>query len=184
MSISMVKLKKEHVPNLLCILRVVLILPMMLSWFIFSREATYWLTFGLFAIAAATDFLDGHLARKWNVGTELGAMLDQITDKLVVATVLVFLIFDRSIGIIPALILLLREIYVSGLREYLALKHIAVPVSKIGKWKTMTQMLGILVVLAGMCFQYGPAVLGGNILLIVAALLALYSAYQYSRRLF
>lgn len=179
----MPNITKAKIPNLLSLLRVLMILPMMVSWFVFSRETTYWITFVLFSIAAATDFLDGYLARKWNVGTELGAMLDQITDKLVVATVLLFLVFDRSVGIIPALLLLLREIYVSGLREYLALKHIALPVSKIGKWKTMIQMVAILVVLAGMCFQVAPMVLGGNVLLIIAAFLALWSAYQYSRRI-
>lgn len=177
-------ISKQQIPNLLSLLRVVVILPMMLSWVMFSRETTYWMMFGLFFVGAASDLLDGWLARKWNAQSAFGAMLDQITDKLLVTTVLLFLVFDRAVGIIPALILLLREIYVSGLREYLASKQIAVPVSKLAKWKTAIQLIGIGLVLLGMCIQYVPLVLGGNILLIGAAVLALYSAYQYTRKLF
>lgn len=186
MGISMVSISKRHVPNLLSLSRVGIILIMMLSWVLvhfLTFQVLNWLMFGLFIIGAATDFLDGYLARRWGVGSEFGAMLDQITDKLLVTTVLMFLVLGQYAGIIPALIIILRELYVSGVREYLALKNVPLPVSKLAKWKTASQMLGIATVLFGVCIQYRLLLTVGNGLIIIAAILSLISAWQYSRKL-
>jgi cardiolipin synthase len=182
----MVKITKQNIPTLLSLSRVAIILIMMLSWVfvhIVTLPIIHWVMLVLFVYGAASDYLDGYLARKWNATSELGAMLDQITDKLLVTTVLMFLVLSQFLGIIPALIIVLREIYVSGLREYMALKNIAVPVSKLGKWKTAVQMLGITLVLFGICIQHNLLLKIGNGMVMLAAILALVSAWQYSRGL-
>jgi cardiolipin synthase (CMP-forming) len=182
---------KQQTPNLLSLSRVLIVIIMMVLWIFipllvqhFSQEFVCWIMFGLFVAGAASDFLDGYLARKWNVGTPLGAMLDQITDKLLVVTVLLFLLTHQAIGIIPVALLIMREIYVSGVREYLASQSIAVPVSRVGKWKTALQMVSIALILFGGCISDADFVKAGNFLLIATVFLALYSAYQYSRKLF
>lgn len=179
----MVKFTKQSIPNYLTISRAMLIVPLVAIWVLASAQISFWATFSIFVLGSLSDLLDGYLARKWNVQSEFGATFDQITDKLLVATVLLFLVFNHSVAMLSALALLLREIYVSGLREYLAQQHISVPVSKLGKWKTATQMLGISLILLGVCLQSIHIALAGNILLVIAVLLAFYSAYQYSRPL-
>ncbi|MFN7451279.1 MAG: CDP-diacylglycerol--glycerol-3-phosphate 3-phosphatidyltransferase, partial [Alphaproteobacteria bacterium] len=138
---------------------------------------------GIFSLAAASDFIDGYLARKWQVQSPFGAMIDQITDKLVVVTFLVILLVDQAVWWLPALVILLREIYVSGLREYLALAQIPMPVSRLGKWKTATQMLAIIALLSAVVYAIPALEILGNLLLSIAAILAAISALQYSRAL-
>jgi phosphatidylglycerophosphate synthase len=100
--------------------------------------------FGLFVVASITDYLDGYLARIWNQTSNIGRMLDPIADKLLVASVLLLMAADGTIAgwtIWAAIIILCREILVSGLREYLADLKVSVPVTRIAKWKTAIQML-------------------------------------------
>lgn len=145
-----------------------------------------WVALFIFAIAAITDFFDGWLARLWSQQSSLGRMLDPIADKLLVASCLLMLVADGTIQglwIWAAIIILCREILVSGLREYLAELRVSVPVSTVAKWKTALQLfsLGFLVV--------GPAgdeVLPHTVdiglwLLLIAALLTLYTGYDYFR---
>jgi CDP-diacylglycerol--glycerol-3-phosphate 3-phosphatidyltransferase len=176
-------LQKKSIPNLLSILRALLIVPALACWWLLPASSSYLLLLGIFAFAAASDFVDGYLARKWQVQSPFGAMIDQITDKLLVVTFLVILLADHAVWWLPALAIILREIYVSGLREYLALAQIPIPVSHLGKWKTATQMLAILALLGTVVFAAPALALMGNILLSIAALLALISAMQYSRAL-
>ncbi|MCF3947928.1 CDP-diacylglycerol--glycerol-3-phosphate 3-phosphatidyltransferase [Acidiphilium sp. AL] len=142
----------------------------------------------LFALAAITDWLDGQLARSRRQLSDLGRMLDPIADKLLVgATLMVLVGFHRlpPFGIYPAIVIMLREILVSGLREYLAGIRIGLPVTKLAKWKTATQMVSLGLLLLGdsgarvLGFAGFPATAVGGALLWIAALLTLVTGWDY-----
>jgi len=142
-----------------------------------------WTAFILFCLAGITDYFDGYLARLRKEISNLGTFLDPIADKLLVASVILILTSKEIISnyeIIPALIILLREIAVSGLREFLAGIKVSVPVSKIAKFKTALQLiaLGILILSEG-GFIVLPILMFGKIALWIAALLTLYTGYDY-----
>lgn len=140
-------LRKQQIPNLLTFARV-LAVPVALTLMVLPTPNQLMLLFGIFVAAAITDFFDGYFARKWNAVTPLGTMLDQISDKLLIALMLVYLLIVMgSELLLPVMLILLRELYISGLREFLALRNIPLPVSKIGKWKTATQMAAITLLL-------------------------------------
>ncbi len=140
----------------------------------------------VFVIAAVTDFFDGYLARAWSQQSALGRMLDPIADKLLVAACLLMLVADQTItswSIWAAIVILCREILVSGLREFLAELRVPVPVSTVAKWKTTVQLLAIGFLVAG---QAGEALLPGSIkigigLLWIAAILTLYTGWDYMK---
>ena len=142
-----------------------------------------WIAFILFCLAGITDYFDGYFARIRKEISNLGTFLDPIADKLLVASVILILTSKGIISnfeIIPALIILVREIAVSGLREFLAGIKVSVPVSKIGKFKTVLQLiaLGILILSEG-GITFVPILFFGKIALWLAALLTLYTAYDY-----
>ena len=137
-------------PNALTLMRVVLI-PLFVALFFLESATGQWLALAVFAIASITDFFDGWLARRLGQLSAFGRFLDPIADKLLVAAALLMLVgFGQISGlvIIPAVVILCREILVSGLREYLAGVAVGLPVSKLAKWKTTVQMfaLGFLIV--------------------------------------
>ena len=171
-------------PNLLTLSRIAVI-PLVVATFYVPGGDSQWVAAALFTAACITDWLDGHFARRWKQQSEIGRFLDPIADKLLVAAVLFMLAaFGRisALAIFPALVILSREILVSGLREYLAGLRVRVPVSKLAKWKTGIQMVAIGVLLVG---NAGPDVLPvqatGEILLWVAALLTILTGYDYLR---
>ncbi len=171
-------------PNLLTLSRIVAI-PLVIVTFYLPVPAGPWLGCGLFSLAGVTDWLDGRLARAWSQQSELGRFLDPIADKLLVATTLFMLaVMGRmsSPTILPALVILCREILVSGLREHLASLRVRMPVSRLAKWKTGIQMVAIGVLLVG---DAGPAVLPvratGEMLLWIAAALTIVTGYDYLR---
>src|SRR3984957_10554255 len=132
-------------PNLLTLSRIVAI-PLVIVTFYLPAPLGPWLGFVLFSLAAITDWLDGQLARMWEQQSELGRFLDPIADKLLVAATLFMLAAMSRISapaILPALIILSREIMVSGLREHLAGLRVGMPVSRLAKWKTGIQMVAI-----------------------------------------
>jgi cardiolipin synthase (CMP-forming) len=138
----------------------------------------------VFTLACFTDWLDGYLARALSQQSTLGRMLDPIADKLLVGTALLLLVNDGTIDFITiwaAIIILCREILVSGLREYLAELNVKVHVTRLAKWKTSLQMLALGVLLAGPAGdKLVPAVtLTGTMLLWAAALLTLWTGYDY-----
>ena len=144
------------IPNLLTYARIVAVPLIVLCFFVEGRlqssDFARWTALGLFAVASITDYLDGYLARIWNQTSNIGRMLDPIADKLLVASVLLLVAADGTIAgwtIWAAIIILCREILVSGLREYLADLKVSVPVTRIAKWKTTIQMLAIGFLLAG-----------------------------------
>ena len=169
---------KQQIPNLLTFSRV-LAVPLALGFMVAGAGA--WPLFVVFVAAAITDFFDGYLARKWQATSPLGAMLDPMADKLLVALMLLYFAYGTGAPLLPIALILLRELYVAGLREALALRQIPLPVSRGGKWKTAVQMLAITLLLASLAFSYGPLWLPGIALLWLSAVLALVSAAQYTR---
>lgn len=171
-------------PNLLTLFRIAVIPVLVLLFYMDGRMAT-WLTCGLFAIAAITDFLDGYVARAMRQQSTLGRFLDPVADKLLVASVLLMMVGFGHIGgfaILPAVVILCREILVSALREFLAGLSVSVPVSALAKWKTMIQMIAIGFLIVG---DTGPDVLPvrliGETALWLAAGLTLVTGYDYLR---
>ena len=140
----------------------------------------------IFIAASVTDFLDGYLARVWQQQSAIGRLLDPIADKLLVATALLLLVSDKTIGgwsLLAAIVILTREISVSGLREFLAELRVSVPVTRLAKWKTTMQMVAIGFLLAGPAgdriFPYTTYI--GLLLLWISALVTLYTGYDYFR---
>ncbi|MEM7023338.1 MAG: CDP-diacylglycerol--glycerol-3-phosphate 3-phosphatidyltransferase [Pseudomonadota bacterium] len=135
-------------PNMLTGSRIVAI-PAMIAAFYIPGDLGKWATCVIFTIAAVTDYFDGYLARSLSMQSAMGRMLDPIADKLLVGAAILMLVhFDRS-PILPALVILCREILVSGLREFLAEVQVGLPVSRLAKWKTGVQMTAIGFLLAG-----------------------------------
>ena len=145
-----------------------------------------WVALVIFIAAGITDFLDGYLARAWGQQTTLGRMLDPIADKLLVAACLLMLAVDGTIAgwsLWAALIILCREILVSGLREFLAELRVGVPVTHLAKWKTVGQMVAVGFLLAGRAGDLVIPVVTpvGLTLLWLSALLTLYTGWDYFR---
>ena len=172
----------NNIANALTLSRI-LVIPIIVLLIYMRGPFSCWLAFFLFSIASITDYFDGYFARIRKEISNLGIFLDPIADKLLVASVILILTSKGIISnfeIIPALIILVREIAVSGLREFLAGIKVSVPVSKIGKFKTLLQLiaLGILILSEG-GIAILPILFFGKIALWIAALLTLYTAYDY-----
>ncbi len=175
----------SSLPNLLTLSRIFVIPALIGTFFFVEGAAGNWLSLGLFAAAGITDFLDGYLARQWGIQTRLGRFLDPVADKLlVVAVILLLIAFDRIAGwtVLAAIVIVCREILVSGLREFLAEIRVGMPVSALAKWKTTVQILAIGFLLAG---EAGDALLPATSIgrwgLWIAAALTLYTGYDYLR---
>ena len=173
---------KLNISNLLTISCIVVI-PIIVACLYLKSPLYGWIAFILFCTASITDYFDGYLARIRNEVSSLGTFLDPIADKLLVAAVILILTSKEVIAdweTIPALIILLREIAVSGLREYLAIIKVSVPVSKIAKLKTSLQLAALaILILSESGITIIPIVFLGKIALWSAALLTLYTGYDY-----
>ncbi len=137
-------------PNILTLMRVAMIPALVVLMYLPGPEAR-WAAFGVFVAAAITDWADGHVARVTRSVSRLGRMLDPVADKLIVAATLVMLVADdtlNGLAIVPAIVILCREILVSGLREFLATIRVGMPVSGIAKFKTVLQMIAISALIA------------------------------------
>jgi cardiolipin synthase len=171
-------------PNLLTISRI-LVIPLIVGTFYVDGVSARWIGCALFIAGAITDFLDGYFARRRNSVSNLGRFLDPIADKLLVAAVLLMLTaFGRltQISVLPALVILLREILVSGLREFLAELRIGMPVSRLAKWKTGIQMTALPALLVGdKAPHWLPAQQIGELCLWVAAVLTIITGWDYFR---
>ena len=170
------------IPNILTIGRIIIVPIFVLTFFLPGFFGDL-IPFFLFIAASFTDFLDGVLARFLKEESKLGELLDPIADKILVSAALVLLIMNGTIKnyeVIAAIIILTREILISGLREFLAGIKVSVPVSKIAKFKTALQLiaLGILILSEG-GFILLPILMFGKIALWIAALLTLYTGYDY-----
>lgn len=169
-------------PNLLTISRIAVI-PVVIATFYMQGAIWHWVAMVLFAAAAITDFFDGYVARSRNQISHLGRFLDPIADKLLVAAVLLMLAaFNRfsEWTVLPAVVILCREILVSGLREFLAELRVGMPVSRLAKWKTAIQMVALPVLLVGDAGpQWLPTRAIGEVGLWLAAVLTLITGWDY-----
>ena len=169
-------------PNLLTLSRI-LAIPVVVGSFYVSGDYARWIACALFSAAAVTDWLDGHMARRWQQQSEVGRFLDPIADKLLVsATLFMLTAFGRlsAQAVLPALVILCREILVSGLREYLAGLRVGMPVSRLATWKTVIQMIAIGVLIVGDAGpRFLPVAAIGEMLLWIAASLTLVTGYDY-----
>jgi len=142
----------NNLPNILTVSRI-LAIPVLIGLLLFVHNPLgSWLAFSAYALACVTDFFDGYLARAWHLQSAFGRFLDPIADKLLIASVLLVLVgVDRIEGltVLPAAVILCREILVSGLREFLAEVPVRVPVTTMAKWKTTMQMLALGFLLVG-----------------------------------
>ena len=186
-------------PNALTILRIVLV-PVFAVAFVMEGEAARLVAFGVFVIAGVSDWLDGFAARKLKAGSDFGRMLDPIADKVLVAVALMMLVAEGTftqvkpngmlslLKLVPALIILSREILVSGLREFLAGTRVSVPVTTVAKFKTAVQMIAIgAMILTPLADVFMPGVPSRTysavayVLLWVAAALTVYTGVIYFR---
>jgi CDP-diacylglycerol--glycerol-3-phosphate 3-phosphatidyltransferase len=177
-------------PNLLTLSRI-LAVPILVFLLWRPQPIDYAITFILYCVVGLTDYLDGYLARAQGLTSRLGQFLDPIADKIMVAAVIVMLVSSRnhsgdpiihSFHIVPALIILLREIIVCGLREFLAPLNVSVPVSKLAKWKTTLQLVALgALILGGALPQYEWVHTTGLACLWAAAGLTLITGYDYLR---
>ncbi len=171
-----------NLPNLLTMSRIVII-PIVVATFFFDSAAMRWTACALFTLAGVTDFFDGYLARRANQVSRLGRFLDPIADKLLVASVLLMLVGFGRLSLwayLPALVILLREILVSGLREFLAELRVGLPVTKLAKAKTTVQMVALGILIVGKAAPWWiPAEIIGEIALWIAAGLTLITGYDY-----
>jgi cardiolipin synthase len=173
----------DHLPNLLTFARI-LLTPVFVAAFWIDMPGGRWVVFALFLIAAVTDYADGWVARRRNVESRLGQMLDPIADKLLIASALVMLVYMDDIRgwvIIPALIILAREILVSGMREFLATISVQVPVSSISKLKTVLQVIAIAMLIVAPAIEHvwGWVHRAGIFALWGAAVLTIYTGFSY-----
>ena len=180
----------KKIPNILTIGRIIIVPFFVLAFYLpgFYGDLTALI---LFVVASFTDFLDGMLARMMGEESKLGELLDPIADKIIVATALTLLVMDGTIKnfeVVAAIIILTREILISGLREFLAKGKINMPVSSLAKLKTFLQMFAIAILLTGetgnriLNFQDYNAQTIGIILLWLSAFLTLYTGYDYLRK--
>ncbi|MGO4173345.1 CDP-diacylglycerol--glycerol-3-phosphate 3-phosphatidyltransferase [Bosea sp. TAF32] len=171
-------------PNLLTYGRI-LAIPALVAILFWPRDDWMrWLALAIYTLAAITDYFDGYIARAWSQQSAIGRMLDPIADKLLVAALLLMLVYTGQIEgwtLWAAIVILCREILVSGLREFLADLKVSVPVSKVAKWKTTAQLFALGFLIAG---PAGDKVLPGNtqigiVLLWAAAGLTIYTGWDY-----
>ncbi len=175
-----------NLPNLLTYGRVAAV-PVLVALLFWPGDAwSNWTALGVYILAAVTDFFDGYLARAWSQQSSLGRMLDPIADKLLVSAALLMLCADGEIAnwsLWAAVIILCREILVSGLREYLAELRVPMPVTAVAKWKTAAQLVALGFLIAG---PAGERVMPGAhaigiVLLWISAVLTLYTGWDYMK---
>jgi cardiolipin synthase (CMP-forming) len=177
--------KVWNLPNILTYGRIIAV-PAVAGLLMWGDDTSRWVALFVYILAAVTDFFDGYLARKWQQQSALGRMLDPIADKVLVSVVLLVLAADGILfggHIWAAIIILAREVLVSGLREFLGELRVSVPVTKIAKWKTTAQLLAIGFLIAG---PTGDKIIPhttqlGIVFLWIAAALTLYTGYDYFR---
>ncbi|MER2509535.1 CDP-diacylglycerol--glycerol-3-phosphate 3-phosphatidyltransferase [Amaricoccus sp.] len=146
-----------NIPNILTVTRLLAAPGVALAYVIFDRPVADWVAISLFILAALTDYIDGNLARAWGQESNFGRMLDPIADKAMVVialSVIVGLSGIKSLILIPVAFILLREVFVSGLREFLGAKAGKLKVTNLAKWKTTAQMVAIPTLLLAGVFEY------------------------------
>ncbi len=176
-----------NIPNILTVARIVVI-PVIVASFYFEKSIAAWTGCILFIAAAVTDYFDGFLARHLKQTSTFGRVLDPIADKLLVSAVLLMLAYERRLGvsgygIFPAVIIMCREILVSGLREFLAEIKVGMPVTRLAKYKTAVQLVALPLLMVSKdtpaSWHFG---LVGEVFLWTAAVLTLITGYDYLKQ--
>tara|TARA_Y100001960_G_C14637803_1_gene809185 strand:- start:250 stop:810 length:561 start_codon:yes stop_codon:yes gene_type:complete len=174
----------KQLPNILTIARTVAIVPIAALLFL-SDPTARWIALLIYVAACLTDYLDGWLARRLSADTPFGRMLDPIADKLLVGTLIVMLAATGDAPVIPAMIIIFRELLISGVREQLAARTVTLHVTKLAKWKTTVQMVAVAFLLPGTAgFTLGTEFTTlefGQLLFWLAALLTLITGWDYLR---
>lgn len=170
----------RNIPNYLTMIRMIAIPVIVMSFYFEDSKFAHRLGSFIFIVASFTDFLDGYLARKYNLVSSFGQMFDPIADKVLVGCVLIMLVKFNRADEIPCLLILAREFVVAGLREFLAQVRVSVPVTRMAKVKTAIQMMAITMLILG---STGSGIesldLIGGIALWIAAILTLVTGYSY-----
>jgi cardiolipin synthase len=171
-----------NIPNILTLSRIIVIPIIILSFYFDDIVFAHRLAAALFLYASVTDFFDGYLARRFNIQSNFGKIFDPIADKLLICSILVMLVSCRKMEVVPCLLILSREILISGLREFLAGIKVSVPVTQLSKVKTTMQMVALFILLLG---SKGSGIvyldLIGKIALWIAAILTIITGYLYMR---
>jgi len=181
-----VQLRALNLPNILTYGRIAAA-PLVGATYYIPGDAGPWIAFTIFVVASVTDYFDGYLARAWQQQSALGRMLDPIADKLLVSVSILILVEDGLLdgwSMWAAIIVLMREIFVSGLREFLAELQVSVPVSRLAKWKTTMQLIAIAALLIAPALQgakSGLLIDLGLTFFWATAIVTLYTGYDYFR---
>jgi CDP-diacylglycerol--glycerol-3-phosphate 3-phosphatidyltransferase len=169
----------RQLPNQLTVARIAAV-PVLCLFIAIDVGWLRWLALLIYVAAAITDWLDGYLARRMNMQSDLGRMLDPIADKLLVGLLIVTFAFTRDfsgLDLVPALAILFREIFISGLREFMGKREISVPVTFLAKWKTTAQLVALFfTILGGLLPDFWII---SSILLWVAGILTVWTGWQY-----
>lgn len=175
-----------NIPNILTMSRIAII-PLVMALFYMQTPVALWCALALFIAGGITDFFDGYLARRWNMMSAFGRFLDPIADKLLIAAMLILICaYGRLPGLwtIPAIIIMMREMLIAGLREFLGPHRITIPVSRLAKWKTVSQMVAMGFLIMGI---HGDVVLPhtlliGQIGILIAAVLTVITGWDYMKK--
>jgi cardiolipin synthase len=170
----------KNIPNYLTIGRIVVIPIIIMTFYLDNSKYAHKIGASLFVLASITDFVDGYIARKFNLVSSFGKMFDPIADKLLVGCVILMLVKRGLASEIPCLLILAREFLVAGLREFLALIRVSVPVSRLAKVKTFTQMFALSILILGSKSSESDYLnLLGQITIWIAAILTLITGFSY-----
>ena len=178
----MTVIKISNIPNFLTLFRICSI-PIIIICIVFQNYILNWIALILYVLACLSDFFDGYLARKYNFETKFGKFFDPIADKILVTSIIFILVTVEKIDgfyIYPALIIILREIFVSGLREFLAKSKPHIKVTYLSKFKTLIQMFSLGFIIIGDDFKLIKYTsFFGEIGLTIASIITIYTGYKY-----
>ena len=176
--------KLENIPNILTLLRI-LVIPIIIVFLEIGNHFYSWLALLLYAIACISDFLDGYLARKFELESSFGRFLDPIADKILVVSVIFILVSNNiivGVFVYPALIIVIREILVSGLRDFFAHSSDTLIVTKLSKWKTLIQMFSLGFLIVSDYFDTNFILFVGNFGLTIASIMTIHTGYIYFKK--
>ncbi len=176
--------KKENIPNILTLLRI-LIIPIIIIFLEIDTKFYSWLALSLYVLACISDFLDGYLARKFELESSFGRFLDPIADKILVVSVIFILISNgiiQGIFVYPALIIVIREILVSGLRDFFAHSTETLLVTNLSKWKTLIQMFSLGFLMVSNDFETNYILYIGFCGLTLSSIMTIHTGYIYFKK--
>ena len=177
----------KKIPNILTNLRIIFVPIICLMIYIkynnlYNLPSLKYIIIALTALVCLTDCLDGKIARKYNVISPYGKCMDPIADKLLVLSLIMMLVYIQKVWLSPALMILFREVFISGVREFCSReKQISIPVSKMAKYKTILQMTSLVCLLA---FEKTSIIFFANVLFSISALLAVITAIHYIKSVY